>query len=146
MSGIRTSLWMGAKLKMTATGSWQSAMFREIFPFTGTVSMVRGSHWGILTLYSSNAHLRGLEVCSQVAVDLPCQQDWTYCSCYFPQVRSNWTYIEYLGYCWPDPIRALHIHEVARRVPLSRLLLETDAPYFAPSLSNLVMMESPHTK
>jgi len=47
--------------------------------------------------------------------------------------------------------KALHIHEVARRVPLSRLLLETDAPYFAPcaspaSLPKLVMMESPVNK
>ena len=47
--------------------------------------------------------------------------------------------------------KAIHIHEVARRVPLSRLLLETDAPYFAPctsqaSLPSLVMIESPHAK
>ena len=66
-------------------------------------------------------------------------------------MKKNTLYIEYLGYFSLDLNRALHIHEVARRVPLSRLLLETDAPYFAPSASyaslpSLVMMESPYTK
>jgi TatD DNase family protein len=37
--------------------------------------------------------------------------------------------------------RAAQAREVARRVPLSRLLLETDAPYFQPR-GSLVMMEA----
>ena len=53
-SGMMAGLGMGAKLKKTATGSWQSAMFREIFPFTGTVSMVRVSQLQRFTLCSSN--------------------------------------------------------------------------------------------
>ena len=43
--------------------------------------------------------------------------------------------------------RALHMHEIARKIPLNRLLLETDAPYFAPcasaaALPKFVLMES----
>ena len=43
--------------------------------------------------------------------------------------------------------RAIHMHEVVRKIPLNRLLLETDAPYFAPcasaaALPKLVLMES----
>ena len=59
-SGVTAGLWMGVKLKTIATGSWQSAMFQRISRFTGTVSMVRASHCERLTLYCSNAHLRGL--------------------------------------------------------------------------------------
>ena len=43
--------------------------------------------------------------------------------------------------------RAIHMHEVVRKIPLNRLLLETDAPYFAPctsaaALPKFVLMES----
>ena len=43
--------------------------------------------------------------------------------------------------------RAIHMHELVRKIPLNRLLLETDAPYFAPcasaaALPKLVLMES----
>ena len=50
-----------------------------------------------------------------------------------------------------QPFRATHLHEVARMVPLPRLLLETDAPYFAPSASfsvlpNLARVKNPLAK
>ena len=53
-SGMMAGLGMGAKLKKTATRFCLRAMFQEIFPFTGTVSMVRVSQLQRFILCSSN--------------------------------------------------------------------------------------------
>ena len=50
-----------------------------------------------------------------------------------------------------EPSRAKHLQEVARMIPLQRLLLETDAPYFPPSaasgaLPEFIMMKKPLAK
>lgn len=37
--------------------------------------------------------LRGLEVCTKVAVNLPCQQDRPHCSCYFPKVSIRNSFV-----------------------------------------------------
>lgn len=47
--------------------------------------------------------------------------------------------------------RAIYLREVVRMIPLHRLLLETDSPYFAPCpspavLPKLMMMEDPQAK
>ena len=48
-------------------------------------------------------------------------------------------------------IRATYLREVVKMIPLHRLLLETDSPYFAPCASpavlpKLMMMEDPQAK
>ena len=40
---------------------------------------------------------------------------------------------------------ASDVREVARKIPLERLLIETDAPYMKPSNANLVDQDSPRS-